>query len=174
VVLLFLGAEVFALLVALTVLTTCAVVLLVRLGGTDSAATEPPPMPDATYEQKSGPSPSFIQHNDALRLNWYTTVESNRQRARAEQRAASYQSAAVAVGVAVAFIGLMLLLRTGRLWATAPPGTLGIWERVAHAAPGVLALVCAAAIIIGAREDRSGPDLKTAPIGVPYSYPAIG
>jgi hypothetical protein len=168
---LFFVAEVFCLVTAVAILITCAVLLLIRLGwGKDGVpTTEAPPMPPETYTRDLGPTSP--QRNEFNQLNWYSTVDSSRQRARTEQRLAIYQSAAVSAGVAVGFIALMLFLRTGRLWATVAAEKLGFWERVAHTAPGILALVCATVIIVAAREDRSAQDPKTPSLGGPgYSF----
>jgi hypothetical protein len=125
-------------------------------------------MPPATRE--TGPSPTVP--NDQTQIYWYTAVESNRQRARVEQRTAVYQSAAVAAGVGVGFIARMLFLRTGRLWAAAPAGRLGAWDWAAQVVPGVVALVCAALLVMAGREERPAPDPKGSPYAVP-SYPSF-
>jgi hypothetical protein len=87
------------------------------------------------------PSPA---PDDQAKMYTYTMTETQRHQAAVEQRMAALQSFALMVGVALAFVGLGLLLGAAR--ADDPKESLQ--ARVARAVPGTVALMCAATVII--------------------------
>jgi hypothetical protein len=141
-------AELAALVMALLTLFGCVVVLFIFLvlSMARGGAVQPP--------ERTGTKEDYS--NFAM----FETAEFARQRARAEQREVVYETCALLVGVAVAFFAVKLLLAAAQGRDEEPGRAPTTWERLAPMVPGLVALVCATAIVVAARESppAAGPE----------------
>ena len=108
--------------------------------------------------------------DDPARSIYHSTTESQRHQSAVEQRTATLQSLGLMVGVALAFVGLGLLLGAARADGPEEP----VQARLARAVPGTVALVCSAAVMIfaGPASAPAGP-AQNAP-ATPYGVPSVG
>jgi hypothetical protein len=125
---------------SLLIFVGCTVVLFIFLI-TYLGRVETVPLPEP-----SGAKPDYY------RITLYETERFARQRARAEQRAAVYETCALLFGVAVAFFALKLFLAAVRGWDEEPGRAGTAWERLAPMVPALVALACATLIVVTARE----------------------